>query len=121
MVESIIKKIKENKKTAVYILVAALGVIMLFLSYESSGGESSLNTDSEYEEKLESEIEKLCSSVDGVGKCRVFITFKRGEQNTYKGSNLIETKPPEVLGVTVVAVCICQIIIFIKSGVSFFG
>ena len=75
---------------------------MLFLSYESSGGESSLNTDSEYEEKLESEIEKLCSSVDGVGKCRVFITFKRGEQNTYKGSNLIETKPPEVLGVTVV-------------------
>ena len=102
MVESIIKKIKENKKTAVYILVAALGVIMLFLSYESSGGESSLNTDSEYEEKLESEIEKLCSSVDGVGKCKVFITFKRGEQNTYKGSNLIETKPPEVLGVTVV-------------------
>ena len=56
----------------------------------------------EYKELLEAEIESLCSDVSGVGRCRVFITFERGVQDTYKGSNIIESKPPKVLGVTVV-------------------
>ena len=30
------------------------------------------------------------------------VTFSRGEENTYKGSKLTESRPPEVLGVTVV-------------------
>ena len=29
------------------------------------------------------------------------ITFERGEERTYKGSQIIETKPPRVLGVSV--------------------
>jgi hypothetical protein len=56
----------------------------------------------EYKESLEGKIESLCSDVSGVGKCRVFITFERGVQNSYKGSTVTETKPPKVLGVTVI-------------------
>ena len=56
----------------------------------------------EYREQLESEVAALCSSVSGVGKCRVFITFERGAASTYRGSSVIETKPPLVLGVSVV-------------------
>lgn len=57
---------------------------------------------SEYKEELEERLERLCSEVDGVGRCTVMVTFSRGEENTYKGSKLTESRPPEVLGVTVV-------------------
>ena len=67
-------------------------------------GKSEKNTDTleEYRQKLEEELVSLCTSVEGVGKCRVFITFDKGAQNTYKNGTLIETKPPHVSGVTVV-------------------
>ena len=56
----------------------------------------------EYKERTEGELESLCHSVSGVGRCRVYLTLARGEKNSYKGSTVIETKPPEVLGVTVI-------------------
>ena len=83
-----------------------IGVVLLFISSstgkraESVGSESESLT--EYKKQLESEIASLCSDVDGVGKCRVFITFERGEQNEYKGSQVIETRPPRILGITVI-------------------
>lgn len=97
-----IKKNKNIKKAAILI---AVGIILIFIS-SSFGGEtvektSELTLD-EYKARLEEDIASICSDVDGVGKCRVFITLERGEQNSYKGSSVIETKPPKVLGVTVV-------------------
>ena len=104
MIEKIKEIIRGNKKLLFYFLVLVIGLLFLLISSGLSGGESSGGgmSESDYKEKLEDEIENLCSSVRGVGKCKVFITLKRGVQNTYKGSNLIESRPPEVLGVTVV-------------------
>ena len=83
----------------------ALGIILIFISSsfakseDKGSGEITLD---EYKDRLEEEIASICSDVDGVGKCRVFITLERGEQNVYKGTSVIETKPPKVLGVTVI-------------------
>ena len=85
-------------------LFALVGIFFVIISTSSGGGEAESEEVSldEYKLLLEAEIESLCSAVDGVGRCRVFITFERGVQDTYKGSNIIESKPPKVLGVTVV-------------------
>lgn len=98
--------IKENKRILKIGLIAALGIVLILIS--SSVGASEKNekdgeiTLDEYKERLEAELSDLCSDVQGVGKCRVFVTFERGEQNTYKGSAVTETKPPKVLGITVI-------------------
>ena len=97
--------IKENKNFRRAAIMIALGIILIFISSsfakseDKGSGEITLD---EYKERLEDEIASICSDVDGVGKCRVFITLERGEQNVYKGTSVIETKPPKVLGVTVI-------------------
>ena len=86
-------------------MLIAVGIILIFIS-SSFGSQKTEKTNEitldEYKERLEEDIASICSDVSGVGKCRVFITLERGEQNSYKGSSVIETKPPKVLGVTVV-------------------
>ena len=83
----------------------AIGIVLIFVS-SSFGKTEKESSDGitldEYKVRLEDEIASICSDVSGVGKCRVVITLERGEQNVYKGSAVIETKPPKVLGVTVV-------------------
>lgn len=92
-------------------LIAALFIIAaLILIF--SGGKGGSNTENkisksessleEYKNGLEEKISALCSSVEGVGKCKVFITFSTGEEKIYRAGTLIETKPPSVLGVTVI-------------------
>ena len=98
--------VKENKKAFMIILLVCLG--LLLVSVAASHGESEKSTVKEaetldeYREKLEGELASLCGGVSGVGKCRVFITFDKGAQNTYKNGVLTESKPPHVSGVTVV-------------------
>ena len=96
--------LKKNKKGVIVIALLLLGALLLFASSAKSGGdggEKEMTLD-EYKAALEAELASICSDVRGVGACRVFITFERGEQNSYKGSVLIESKPPKVQGVTVV-------------------
>lgn len=87
-------------------LLILLGLILILSSSFSEDAKNEnrneIVTLDEYKERLEEEIRELCSSVDGVGKCRVTVTFERGEQNVYKGSSVIETKPPRVQGISVV-------------------
>ena len=97
--------IKENKNFRRALILISIGIALIFVS--SSFGKTEEKspegiTLDEYKIRLEDEIASICSDVSGVGKCRVFITLERGEQNVYKGSSVIETKPPRVLGVTVV-------------------
>ena len=96
--------LKGKKPVALVALLIFLGLLLVLLPFGSGDDESETypETLSEYKEKLEDEVASLASSVKGVGKCRVLITFERGAQNTYRGSELIESKPPLVLGVTVV-------------------
>ncbi len=102
MVNKIIEAFKGKKKIALILILVSLGLMLIAISSIDSGGEADPSDLSEYKEALEKRLEKLCSEVDGVGKCTVMVTFSRGEENTYKGSQLTETKPPQVLGVTVV-------------------
>ena len=99
--------VKENKRIWKIGLFILLGVVLIFFSSivsetdreEKNTGSSSLG---EYKESLEEDIAALCTGVEGVGKCRVFITFEHGGQSVYKGGEVVETKPPKVCGVTVV-------------------
>ena len=107
MGKGIVKYAKENKKVVIIAAFAILGILLVIVS--SSVGKDGATFDTsaemtleEYKEGLEAEIESLCSDVAGVGRCRVFITFERGAQNSYKGGSVTETKPPKVLGVTVI-------------------
>ena len=93
---------KGKKKTALILILVSLGLMLVALSSATSADSAEQGSLSEYKEELEKRLEKLCSEVDGVGRCTVMVTFSRGEENTYKGSQLTESKPPRVLGVTVV-------------------
>ena len=93
----------KGKKQVLIIVLVCVGLLMILLASASSDDVPPQETTlSEYKAELEREMEDVCSSVMGVGKCRVVITFERGAENTYKGSNLIESKPPRVMGVSVV-------------------
>lgn len=95
----------KNKRSAVVLFLLILGILMLVFSSSLGVEEEKKETEEslgEYKQKLESELADICSSVKGVGKCRVSVSFERGEERVYKGSALIESKPPKVMGVTVV-------------------
>ncbi len=96
----------KDKKARLPIILLLIGVILLIIPLVFGGANKSANSGDnsteEYKESLEKELADLCSDIDGVGKCKVFITFERGEQNTYKGGELVESRPPKVQGVTVV-------------------
>ena len=103
-IPSIKKYASKNKKNIFLVVLLAVGIFLLAFSsspdeYDRNSQEESLEA---YKARLEEELCELCSSVSGVGKCRVTVTFENGESRVYKGSSLIETKPPKVLGVTVV-------------------
>ena len=95
--------LRENKRVRYAALLLLLGIGIILMSVSSGNTENTEEQMSldEYRAMLEGEVAELCSAVDGVGKCKVFITFERGAQSTYKGSALIECKPPRVLGVCV--------------------
>ena len=99
--------IKNNKRVWRVGILVLLGIVLILISSAfgtESEKESNGLTLEEYKEKLEGELAELCSDVKGVGRCKVFVTFERGELNTYKSGAIIEKRPPKVLGVTV----ICQ-------------
>lgn len=99
-----IKNILSKKGMLLTVVLAVVGILLISLP----GGDTGANAEDteitldEYKAKLEGELVDMCRSVKGVGKCQVMITFLRGEENTYKGSLLVESKPPRVLGVSVV-------------------
>jgi hypothetical protein len=92
--------------TVIMLALVAVGVVLLCIpnsgGNEKAGDVSAKSDLSEYKARLENELEDTCSSVEGVGKCRVMITFDKGAENVYKGSQLVESTPPRVSGVTVV-------------------
>ncbi len=106
MIKGFLKVIRENKNALKIAVLVGLGLFLIIFSSAVSDGKTKEEkreiTLEEYKEGLEAELASLCADVSGVGKCRVFITFERGAQDTYKGSYVIETKPPKVAGVTVI-------------------
>ena len=96
----------KDKRKLVALIVGIIGVLLILLS--ATGENRNTKTKEEtytldqYKAALEEELEELCESIDGVGKCSVTVTFSEGERLEYKGSNLISSEPPRVLGITVV-------------------
>ena len=104
-VNSALACIKDNKKAVGIVVLFFLGALLLAFSAaggEKNAGKESVDSLAEYKVALEEELARLCSSVEGVGRCTVTVSFERGEEKLYKGSTLIETKPPRVMGITVV-------------------
>ena len=96
---------KEKYRLIFVVLVAAVGMALVLFSLggtKEEKTEKSSQSLAEYKAELEKELESACSSIRGVGRCEVIVTFSRGAENTYKGTNLIESKPPEVTGVSVI-------------------
>ena len=101
---SLIAFFKENKKRALPLILFILGALLLIISLPRDGGAASATdtTLAEYKGELEEELSALCSSISGVGKCEVSVSFAEGAHLEYKGSVLIGTTPPRVLGITVI-------------------
>ena len=100
--ESVKRYVSKNKGSVAVALLLILGLFLIVFSSGSAVGDEAEEGLEEYKAELEAELSEMCSSVRGVGKCRVTVSFERGEEKVYKGSSLIESKPPKVLGVTVV-------------------
>ena len=98
----ILNVLKKNKILSALVLVAVGLMLIISIMPKGEGDTSGEITLAEYKLKVEGELAELCSYVDGVGKCYVYVTFERGSENTYKSGNLIETRPPKVMGVSVV-------------------
>ncbi len=99
-----IKAFFKDKKSAGIIILIAVGLLLIMLA-SASDSEKSDDTQmtlEQYKERLEEELKSACSSIQGVGRCRVIVTFESGAENTYKNGNLVESKPPRVLGVSVI-------------------
>ena len=96
---------KPKKGVILAALCLAVGVLLLAFS---GGGEKAAQKSTEddslrsYIAALEEETASLCSSVRGVGKCRVMITLAAGEEVVYRGGTKIGSTPPRVQSVTLV-------------------
>ncbi|MBR5817557.1 MAG: hypothetical protein IKY62_02810 [Clostridia bacterium] len=105
LVDRIKSLFSKKRGLLITISLALVGVLLLCIP---SGGENKEDVPektaelSEYKARLEEELADTCTAVLGVGKCRVMIMFEKGAENVYKGSQLVESTPPKVAGVTVV-------------------
>ena len=81
------------------LMILSLGVILLLIPTEIR--DDSGDSLTAYKQRLESELSELCSSVEGAGKCLVYVSFSEGESYEYQGGQLKTERPPRVLGVTV--------------------
>lgn len=102
---SLLTYLKENKKARIGIVLFGVGIFLILIaSFGGGGNTEDIRTDSleEYRIRLEEQLSSLCCEVEGVGRAEVYVTLECGERLTYKGSTLIETRPPTVLGVSVV-------------------
>ena len=95
--------LKGKRRLGVIALALFVGLLLIAAPFSGATDEASVGDPlGEYKKTLEADVASLASGIKGVGKCRVFITFERGAQYTYKGGELVETRPPLVLGVTVI-------------------
>ncbi len=106
MIESLKNKITrlgKDKKLVAVLFILAIGVLLLIASASDGNNEKGSRdvTLDEYGKRLEASLENFCSSVEGVGKCRVMVTFEEGAIYEYKSGNLISSTPPRVKGITV--------------------
>ena len=87
---------------AALLLVAVAGVLLMLIPSGKDAGGADDESSVSYKDNLEEELEDMCSSIEGVGRCRVVLTLDEGERLEYSGSKLIASYPPRVLGIVVI-------------------
>lgn len=65
-------------------LIIILGIVLIFISGPRQGA------DYEASEGREEMAEELCSMIDGVGECRVLMTYREGGEEVYAVAVLCE-------------------------------
>ena len=95
--------IRGDKRKILIAVLLALGLILMLFSgrggNETAGEEDTL---AKYKRELEEDLSELCSSIDGVGRCEVRVTFSEGARVEYKGTSKVCETPPKVQGVSIV-------------------
>ncbi len=86
--EKIEKFFNEDGKIKLFIIIGIAAVLLILLSESAPikkeekkyGDASSMNS---YLSNIESDTQALISSINGVGRCKVMITFKNSAENVY--------------------------------------
>lgn len=68
-----LKGLLRGRRLVFFILVASLAVFLIFYGMRDEKSASQITSG-----ETEQRIAELCSSVDGVGECRVMVTFENG-------------------------------------------
>ena len=101
-IKSFFTELINSKKGRIALLLVCIGALLCLTASFTSGGEGSNETSNDlYKQTLEGELAELCSSIDGVGKCKIMIYFDEGERSEYKNGRLVSTHPPKIRGITV--------------------
>jgi stage III sporulation protein AG len=99
MVSSFIEKIKKIKHLEIYVAVL-LCLIAVLIFFTDFGSKDAVITTKNWEEKILEQVNTVVSSIDGVGKVKIAITYDSGLVNEYlyetktvsSGGNTTETK-----------------------------
>jgi stage III sporulation protein AG len=91
-----------DKKRSLAVLAAAVGIILILLSFTGKGTDGVSDTDVLSAVELEESLCELLSSIEGVRRCRVAITLASGERLEYKNGSVVYGEPARVSGAVVV-------------------
>ena len=82
---SLLNKLKEDKKTALIIFAAVLGMLLILLSgtTEENSAEKVKDEEKIEIEQCEEKLQKLLSSVEGAGRVKVMITYETSDENVF--------------------------------------
>ena len=92
MLEAKIRELYTNfknsdKKLKLALIIGIAGMLMLGISeavpHEKKSDTPQSTSYSEYNDELEQKTERIISSIDGVGECRVMITLKNSNESVY--------------------------------------
>ena len=75
-IRSLIKSTELSGKRRAVILLLALGLLLMLVAAIPGGTDGGAAT---AEEQIEERLERMCSALDGVGKCRVMVTCSYSE------------------------------------------
>lgn len=88
----------DDRKIKALIAVGLIGIILIFASEFFSSNNAEMSTESsqsfDYEQytlTLESRLEEVISSIDGVGKCKIMITLENTNESVYATDNEIKS------------------------------
>lgn len=89
-IKELFNNVKSNRKGAIIISLSIFLIVILivseFLSSKNNNEATQNNDESLYQNytlKLEDKLEKIVSSIEGAGECKIMVTLDTGEENIY--------------------------------------